>query len=224
VFPLDVPGADFPRLLSLHEIAAQMAAQELSCLPFLGPGRPRAAGLAPGPTMVERVRTLAAGPPGLPPVAQPVGLTPGQQMPHITLHTVQVPARAARSNAAVTNCVPARAGGAQRRARARAACGGSPRRPSRALCSLGRVTARTGRRPDQSPGPAAGGPGGAGRADRPVEHDRDLPRPALPGARPGAPRVPGLHAADGLAGLHARSAPPSVLPGRLAAQTGTPLR
>ena len=30
--------------------AAQMAAQELSCLPFLGPGRPRAA----GPTVVER--------------------------------------------------------------------------------------------------------------------------------------------------------------------------
>jgi len=72
--------------------AAQMAAQELSCLPFLGPGRPRAA----GPTVVERVRTLAAGPPGLPPAAQPVGLTPGLQMPHITLHTVQARARAAR--------------------------------------------------------------------------------------------------------------------------------
>jgi len=120
----------------LREAAAQMAAQELSCLPFLGPGRPRAA----GPTVVERVRTLAAGPPGLPPAAQPVGLTPGLQMPHITLHTVQARARAARSNAAVTNRIPARAGGARRRARPRAARGGSPRRPSRALCSLGRVT------------------------------------------------------------------------------------
>ena len=65
----------------------QMAARELSCLPFLGSGREQA-GQRTGPSLTERFRTLAVT--SGPLAARPAGLTPGQQMPHITLHTVQV--------------------------------------------------------------------------------------------------------------------------------------
>lgn len=65
----------------------QMAARELSCLPFLGSGREQAE-QRKGPSLTERLRTLAVTPGPL--AARPAGLTPGQQMPHITLHTVQV--------------------------------------------------------------------------------------------------------------------------------------
>ena len=77
-----------------------MAARELSCLPFLGSGREQAKERK-GPSVTERLRTLAvtAGPQA----ARPAGLTPGQQMPHITLHTVQVTARVRRSNTSVGN-------------------------------------------------------------------------------------------------------------------------
>lgn len=75
-----------------------MAARELSCLPFLGSGREHAAERK-GPSLAERFRTLAVTPGQL--AARPAGLTPGQQMPHITLHTVQVTAAHAQSNVAV---------------------------------------------------------------------------------------------------------------------------
>ena len=69
------------------QVARQMAARELSCLPFLGSGREQA-GQRTGPSLTERFRTLAVTQGPL--AARPAALTPGQQMPHITLHTVQV--------------------------------------------------------------------------------------------------------------------------------------
>ena len=78
--------------------AQQMATRELSCLPFLGSGREQA-GERKGPSLTERFRTLAVTPGQL--AARPAGLTPGQQMPHITLHTVQVTVASAQSNMAV---------------------------------------------------------------------------------------------------------------------------
>lgn len=76
----------------------KMATRDMSCLPFLGNDR-GAAAERKGPSLVERVRTLAASPGLLP--ARPTGLVPGQQMPHITLHTVQVTCGAAQSNVSV---------------------------------------------------------------------------------------------------------------------------